>query len=310
MRDVYTTDDLTNWQACCDEEGAPLKLAVLGFPITHSLSPVFQNAALTHLGRSERYVRVEAAPERLAETVSAMIAARFIGANVTIPHKQTALTLCDAAEPLAQRIGAVNTLQFRDGETLGFNTDAPAFARVVRDEFGVDLRDLRVLILGAGGGAGMAFAHQCASELCERLVLVNRSTQKAQALAKQLAPFFGGAKVDGPSARIAARQWAEQILREELETIDLIVNATPLGLRRTDPSPLPDSLISPHHLVFDSVYSKNRTPLTEAARRVGARSVDGLPLLVEQGALAFEIWFDAEAPRQVMREALRFIIAA
>lgn len=305
MRDIYTPDDLANWKACCDEAGAPLKLAVLGWPAAHSLSPVFQNAALAHLGRPERYVRIEAAPERLAETVAAMRAAGFTGANATIPHKQAALALCDEAEPLAKEIGAVNTLDFRGGSTAGYNTDAPAFSRVVRDEFGLDLRDLRVLILGAGGGAGMAFACQCAAETCERLVLVNRSFEKARELAKRLAPRFGGAKVDGPAARITARQWRDDILREELETIDLIVNATPLGLRRTDPSPLHDSLISPHHLVFDSVYGKGRTPFTEAARRAGARAVDGLPLLVEQGALAFEIWFETEAPRRVMREALR-----
>lgn len=310
MRELYTPDDLTNWAACSQEAGAPLKLAVLGWPVAHSLSPVFQNAALARLGRPERYVRIETPPERLAETVTAMRAAGFTGANVTIPHKQAVLPLCDDADPLARRIGAANTLDFRSGRAAAFNTDAPAFARVIRDEFGMDLRDLRVLILGAGGGAGAAFAHQCAAESCERLVLVNRTPSKARDLAAALAPSFGGAKVDGPAARLCAREWRDDILREELETIDLIVNATPLGLRRTDPSPLHESLISPHHLVFDSVYGRGRTPLTEAARRAGARAIDGLPLLVEQGALAFEIWFDAEAPRAVMRDALKSAAAA
>ncbi len=304
MRLDYTIDDLKNWESRCAEAGAPLKLGVVGHPVGHSLSPVFHNAALAHDKRDERYVRLEIAPEQFSEAVAAARQAGFIGLNVTIPHKQAAAALCDHLDATAGLIGAANTLHFRPDGIYGFNTDAPAFSRVVREEFGVDLRDLRVLILGVGGGAGRALATQCALESCERLILVNRSPEKAAELARALSGRFGGAKVDGPSARLAARAWTEASLAEELETIDLLVNATSLGLRSGDDPVLPHSLLPPHLLVFDTVYGKGRTPLVEAARRNGARAIDGTAMLLEQGALAYEIWFGGTAPRSVFKSAI------
>ena len=193
----------------------------------------------------------------------------FVGLNLTVPHKIAALSLVDEVEERARKIGAINTIVFRDGKSLGWNTDGPGFERAIREEFSVDLRDLRVLLLGAGGGAGRALAYQCAAENCERLVLVNRTFDKAQALARELAGFFSGPRVLGPEARLEAVPWEEGALRAQLARTDLVVNATTLGLKQSDRSPLSHALIAPHLMVYDLIYKK--TPTAAARRRGGSR---------------------------------------
>ena len=185
----------------------------------------------------------------------------------------------------------------------GFNTDGRGFARAIREEFSVDLRDLRVLVLGAGGAA-RAIAFQCARENCERLVIANRTFAKATALADELRDFFTGPRVLGPVARLQAVAWEEAAFRFQIANVDLIVNATPLGLNHTDAAPIPARLLAPHLMIYDTVYAKQHTPFVSAAMEAGARAANGLSMLLHQGALAFEIWFGREAPIDVMRAAL------
>jgi shikimate dehydrogenase len=185
----------------------------------------------------------------------------------------------------------------------GFNTDGKGFSRAIREEFSVDLRDLRIMILGAGGAA-RAIALQCARESSERLVIANRTFDKAKKLADDLRDFFAGPKVLGPVARLQAIAWEESAFRFQIANVDLVVNATPLGLNRGDPSPIPARLLAPHLMVYDTIYSAERTPLVSAALEAGARGANGLSMLLHQGALAFEIWFQREAPIEVMRKAL------
>ena len=160
------------------------------------------------------------------------------------------------------------------------------------------------MIIGAGGGTGRAIAWQCGLENCERLVLVNRTLEKANALTEQLRPLFSGPRVLGPSARIEAVAWDESAMRTELADIDLIVNATPLGMNPSNPTPIPARLIAPHHIVFDCVYEPSKTALLRAAEEAGARGANGLSMLLYQGALSFSIWFNREAPIEAMRAAL------
>jgi shikimate dehydrogenase len=168
----------------------------------------------------------------------------------------------------------------------------------------MDLRDLRVMLLGAGGGAGRAIARQCALEHCERLVLVNRTFDKANRMVVELAAFFTGPRVLGPVARLEAVPWEERALRFQLEHTDLVINATSLGLKRTDPSALSSSLLAPHLMIYDLIYKPERTPLLAACTEAGARGANGLSMLLHQGALAFEIWFGRDAPPDAMRAAL------
>jgi shikimate dehydrogenase len=296
-KEVYTLSDLKSW------DNETVRLGVVGDPVEHSLSPQMQNAALRACKIDMAYARFQISPNELADALKAVRDLSFVGVNLTIPHKIAALRLLDTADESARRIGAINTIKVENGKLCGFNTDGRGFSRAVREDFSVDLRDMRVLVLGAGG-AGRAIAMQCARETCERLVITNRSFEKAQELVEKLRDFFTGPKVFGPVPRLQAIQWDEAAIRFQIANIDLIVNATPLGLNRADASPIPARLLAPHLMIYDTIYSEKRTPFVAAGIEAGTRAANGLSMLLHQGALAFEIWFDREAPLDAMRKAL------
>jgi len=312
-KQVYTFADLQDWSGATQDVDPPIRLGVFGDPVAHSLSPQMQNAALKHCQIDMQYVRFQISPDELREALKLIRDLKFVGVNLTVPHKIAALKLVDDLEESAKHIGAVNAIKVdppKDGfaranreKLRGFNTDGRGFARAIREEFVVDLRDLRVMILGAGGAA-RAIAMQCAKENCERLVIANRTFEKGKKLADELRDFFAGPRVLGPVARLQAIAWDEAAFRFQIGNVDLLVNATPLGLNRSDPSPIPARLLAPHLMVYDTIYSERRTPFVSAAVEAGARGTNGLSMLLHQGALAFEIWFGREAPLDVMRNAL------
>jgi shikimate dehydrogenase len=276
---------------------------VIGHPIVKSMSRIFQNAAFRHLNIPSQYYALDVAPEQLADTVSMLKKMDFGGFNITMPHKTAVIPFLDAVEGPAKLISAVNTVHNRDGRLIGYNTDAEGWVRAVREEFSADVRDLQIMILGAGG-AGRALAFQAALEKCPRLVLVNRTHQKAVELVRELAPHFKDDRLEGARPRLQALPWDEELIREELQNIDLLVNATSFGFKAEDPSPLPARVLWPHLLVYDIVYHKNSTRLVEAAQQVGARAAHGLSMLLHQGALAFTIWTGQSAPLEIMRRSL------
>jgi shikimate dehydrogenase len=302
--DRYTLADLEKWADVAREIDPPIRLGVLGDPVAHSLSPQMQNAALRACKIDMQYARFHIRANELRSALRFLRALDFVGVNLTVPNKIAGFSQIDQAEESASRTGAVNTIRLRDEKLEGSNTDGEGFLRAIRAEFSVDVRDLRVLVLGAAGGTGRAIAWECALENCERLVLVNRTYEKAEALAKRLRPFFAGPRVLGPAARLEATVWEEAGLRAQLSDVDLIVNATPLGMNLSDPSPIPARLLSPHHMVFDCVYGPSKTSLVRAADEADARGTNGLSMLLHQGALSFSTWFDREAPIEVMRAAL------
>jgi shikimate dehydrogenase len=300
----YTLADLENWPTAAGDIDPPIRLAVFGDPVAHSLSPQMQNAALRACKIDMQYARFHIRANELRSALRFLRDLDFIGVNLTVPHKIAAFAQIDEADESASRAGAVNTIRLRDKRLIASNTDGEGFLRAIRTGFSVDVRDLRVMILGAGGGTGHAIAWQCALENCERLALVNRTLEKANALVERLRPFFAGPRVLGPVARLEAVPWDEAALRAQLADIDLIVNATPLGMNPSDLSPVPARLLAPHHMVFDAVYGSSKTSLLRAADEAGARGANGLLMLLHQGALAFSIWFDREAPIEAMRAAL------
>ncbi|HEX8310071.1 MAG TPA: shikimate dehydrogenase [Chthoniobacteraceae bacterium] len=304
MKELYTVAELRNWSAATAGEQTPVRLAVMGDPVAHSASPPMQNAALEKCEIAARYARLHVTPEELPEALQLLPQQGFLGANCTIPHKTTALPLLHEVDDHARRIGAVNTIVVEGEQLIGYNTDGPGLVRALRAEFGVDLRDLRVLVLGAGGGAGRAIAMQCGIEGCERLALVNRTLEKAQAIAAELAPLFESTRVLGPVARLEAVPWDQSALRLQLEHTDLVINCTSVGMKRADPSPLSSALLQPHLMIYDTIYTSRRTKLMQAGDEAGARTANGLSMLLHQGALAFEIWFDRPAPIAEMRAAL------
>jgi shikimate dehydrogenase len=260
------------------------RLGVLGWPVTHSRSPEIQNAALAALGMDGwRYQRLPVPPALFAATTRSLRASGFVGANVTIPYKQAALALAGEAGESARAIGAANTLSFApDGTIVAENTDAPGLIAAL----GRSPRGMSVLVLGAGGSARAAV--WAMREAGAREVSVwNRSPERAQALARDL-----GARALGAA-----------------EPADLLVNCTSVGLRgeREQLSQLgltPDRL-SDYGWVVDLVYGAGSTELIAGAEELGAHTVDGLEVLVAQGALSLERWTGRAAPLDVMRHAAR-----
>lgn len=298
-KEVYTLADMRKWERI----DPPVRFGVFGDPVAHSLSPQMQNAALKAGKIAMQYARFQISPAELQSALDLIRELNFVGVNLTTPHKIAASKLMDEIDDNVRRIGAINTVKIDDAKLRGYNTDGKGFARAVRQEFAVDLRDLRVMILGAGGAA-RAIALQCARENCERLVIANRTFATAQKLAEELREYFAGPRVLGPVPRLQAIPWEEAAIRFQVAQLDLIVNATPVGLNRSDPSPIPARLLAPHLMVYDTVYREGRTPFVSAAIEAGARAANGLAMLLYQGALAFEIWLEREAPIQAMREAL------
>ncbi|HEY7002577.1 MAG TPA: shikimate dehydrogenase [Candidatus Udaeobacter sp.] len=299
----YTLADLEKWEEIARDTDPPVRLGIFGDPVAHSLSPEMQNAALRACEIDAQYTRFHIRAHELRSALRFLRSLDFTGVNLTVPHKIAGFAQIDEADVSASRIGAVNTIRVRDKKLIGSNTDGEGFLRAIRSEFSVDLRDLRVLIIGAGG-TGRAIAWQCALENSERLILANRTLEKASALAERLRSSFAEARVLGPVARLQAMAMDESAMRVQLADIDLIVNATPLGMNPSDPPPIPGRLIAPHHMVFDCVYGPWKTGLLRAAEQAGARSANGLSMLLHQGALAFSIWFDREAPIEAMCKAL------
>src|SRR5215471_1870257 len=302
--DRYTLADLENWSRVARDSNPPIRLGVFGDPVAHSRSPQMQNAALRTCEIDMQYARFHIRPNELRSALSLVRELDFVGINLTVPHKIAGLTQVDVVDESASRCGAVNTVRVHDKKLIGSNTDAEGFSRAVRSEFSIDLRDLRVMILGAGGGTGQAIAWQCALENCERLILVNRTPAKTSAIVERLRSFFVEPRVLGPVARLEAVRWDEAAVRAQLADVDLIVNATPLGMNSSDPAPIPARLLLPHHIVFDCVYRPSKTALLRAADEAGARGANGLSMLLHQGALSFSIWFNREAPLEAMRSAI------
>jgi shikimate dehydrogenase len=180
----------------------------------------------------------------------------------------------------------------------GFSTDGLGLERAVREQLDVELREMRVLILGAGGGAGHAVARHCAAAGVLRLALLNRTLDKLHAMQEALAGIY-------PREFLSVYAWNDAAMAKALAVSDLVINCSSLGMKPDDPSPIPAALLSPRHLIFDTIYVWKQTPLMRAAAQVGARSANGLDMLLHQGAIAFEIWFQREAPVEIMRAALR-----
>jgi shikimate dehydrogenase len=296
---VYTPKDLAGGGEIFRRLNPPARLAIFGDPVAKSASPFIQNAALGECGIDSQYVRVHVTAEDFSESLAALPKADFLGCNLTMPHKLAALPLMNSVSKEANLMGAINTVAIRDGKFEGFNTDGPGFAAAIKEEFGMPLSSLRVLILGGAGGAGRAITVQCALENCPSITIANRTLEKGTSLAEEIGKRLG--------VGVAAITFDQEILTKALEASDLIVNATPLGMKEGDPSPLSDLHLGKNHLVYDTVYNGGTTALITQAQDAGSKSASGLSMLLHQGAKAFEIWFGEPAPLETMREALKKI---
>ena len=293
---LYFPDDLTSRERLDAGHDKPARLAVIGHPVAHSLSPRMHQPALDEAGIDARYIKVEVEPGQVAEVFARMRTLGFLGCNVTVPHKFEALAACDEVDAGAAEMGVVNTVRFDADATRGFNTDGYGFEEAVRETLGVTLPGTVVLIAGAGGGAGGAIAVHCARQGVGRLVLANRSVDKIEELAARIRSHHGGleiltAALDDP--RLKA--WAGDA--------DLIVNTSSLGLKEGDPSPLPADCFTARHAAYDTIYRPD-TAFQQAATAAGARIGTGREMLLHQGVKAFRIWFPGSDPVAAMRRGL------
>jgi shikimate dehydrogenase len=298
---IYSAADFANSgqvfrELSREDKPCPARLAVFGDPIAHSLSPQMHNAALEVQAHEFQYVRILVTTEELGHALTDLSEAGFIGVNLTIPHKQAALEFVDEITDQARLMGSINTIAVTDGKLQGHNTDGPGFVIAVQETLQLKLSDQRVLILGGGGGAGRAISVQCALEGCPQIYVANRTLEKAEILSEQVEESLG--KIITPISLVP------EALENALESVNLIVHATSLGMKESDPSPIPDGLLTRNHFVYDTVYSGGKSALIRQAEAAGAKNANGLSMLLQQGALAYEIWLKEPAPVEVMRKAL------
>jgi shikimate dehydrogenase len=268
---------------------------IFGYPIGHSLSPLMHNTAFAYHHLDAVYVPFAVHPAHLEAAVKAIRALGLQGVNVTIPHKQAVMPWLDDISPEARLIGAVNTIHRQDDRLVGYNTDGIGFFRSL-EEAGSTAAGRTVLLLGAGGAA-RAIAVQLCLGAIRRLYIANRTVARAEALAASLKENF-------PHADISVVALAESSLSTPLSHTDIVVNATSVGMHPHDHLRLPLAELGPRHVVCDIVYRPLHTPLLRAAHSQGARTVDGLGMLLHQGAKAFEIWTGRSFPLSLIRTTL------
>ena len=281
--------------------GRTQMVGVMGWPVEHSLSPQMHNAAFAALNMDWCYVPLHVHPDQIAKAVRGLAALGFRGANATIPHKQALLPCLNWIDPPAQRIGAANTLVIEapteghePSRLLGYNTDAYGMLSALQSHGLVPGKNIpRVVVVGAGGAA-RAVVWGLAEAGVFEITLLNRDLTRAQTLSAELAP-----------AICHPLPFTDETLVESVRNADLLINTTPLGMwPHPEASIWPDSTPLPSNLaVFDLVYNPLETRLLAQARQAGSLPVDGLEMLVHQGALSFKLWTGGDAPVDVMRAA-------
>lgn len=269
--------------------------ALIGDPVEHSLSPYIHNAAFKHLKLDFVYVTFKVSEENVKEALEGARALGIKGLNVTMPLKTAVIQHLDKLDQTAEKIGAVNTILNNDGTLTGYNTDGLGALEALKAK-GQKPAGKNILVLGAGGAArAVAFA------LCKDakdMTILNRTSEKARILAEELSRIFG--------KKVKFGGLSEEILRKEVEKADILVNATAVGMApKINETPVNAKFLHSNLTVFDLVYNPPETRLLKEAKAIGAKTVDGISMLVHQGALSFQIWTGRKAPVDVMARACK-----
>jgi len=276
--------------------GSTKLTGILGYPVTHSVSPQMHNAAYAKLGLNYCYLPISVKPEDLERVLEGIRMLGFAGVNVTIPHKEAVVTHLDEVTKIARLIGAVNVILIQEGHLIGYNTDGPGFIDSLREDAGFDVAGKRAVVLGAGGGA-KSVAMMLAQDGVKNLIISDLIYEKAENLCEYINSHFGIAPYACPSK--------SNELRKLVGNCDLLVNATPVGMHpKVNECPLEDDYVIPGSaVVYDLVYNPLETKLLKLAKKNGAKAVSGIGMLIRQGALAFSLFTEQEAPVSLMKEA-------
>jgi len=271
------------------------KVGLIGYPLGHSISPVFQQAAFDELGLSVRYELWETDPDKLGNTVKGLLAEDKLGSNVTVPYKEDVIPFLDDLNEIARDIGAVNTIVKLDGKLIGYNTDAEGFLRAVEIEGKFDPEAKTVTMIGAGGVA-RAIGFILVKSGAKVLNLFDIDQNRAEKLASELKT---------PQVNVLKSNSGTEY-ESAVSSADLLINCTPIGMKHSSSegqSPVARELISSQSLVYDVVYNPLKTPLLETAEKAGIPALGGLSMLVYQGVAAFELWTGKQAPVNTMMKA-------
>ncbi len=271
------------------------QVGLIGWPIKHSLSPAMHNAAFAKLGLDWTYVLLPTPPGQLTQSLEELLARNFVGSNVTMPHKRAVIPHLDGLSDAARLIGAVNTIHIQDSKFYGENTDAIGFLNALK-ESGHDPKGMRVAMLGAGGAARAALFSLLQAG-AGRVTVINRTVERAAALVDDLAEVF-------PASSLNFEPLNSETLAALQGQVDLVVNSTSIGmLPQSDASPWLAEVAIPTGAVFyDIVYYPVQTLFLRQAQEAGQKTVNGLGMVVHQGAVAFEIWIGQKAPLETMRQ--------
>jgi shikimate dehydrogenase len=269
------------------------RVVLIGHPVAHSLSAAMQQAAFDHAGIDAVYELWDRVPTQLADAVAELRSDDFLGANVTIPHKEKVVPLVDRLTEDAQATGAVNTITREGKRLVGHNTDVPGFKVALDQLVGKQKMPRQAVVLGAGGGA-RAIVHGLITEGFQRVIVFNRHLHRAEGLVKH---FSRGAA----HMELRAMPWHDSIIEAELAKARVLVNATSIGLL-DESSPIPAEIIPPDLLVLDLIYK--RTRLLQDAHAAGCSVMDGELMLLHQGAAAFTLWTGQAAPLDLMQSRL------
>jgi shikimate dehydrogenase len=278
-------------------------IGLIGDPVSHSRSPQMHNAALAHLGIAARYEAWPTPAAELPDRIATMRTPSVLGANVTLPHKETVVPLLDALEPEARQIGAVNTIyRGKGGALVGANTDAPGLLAALAEGAGFAPDGQRVVLLGASGAARAA-AFALVNAGVSHLAIANRTLARARSLVDDLRPAASGSgqPLEAPEVVALPLDQEDPAFVDAVAACTLLINATSVGWKEEE-TPLPGIPVTPGTLVYDMIY--RRTRLLQEAEAQGARTLDGLGMLLHQGALGFARWTGHEAPIDVMRTAM------
>jgi shikimate dehydrogenase len=272
------------------------KLVIAGYPLGHTMSPIMHNAALDAMGLGSEfhYDTYPITREELPQLVQLIHNATLEGANITIPYKIQVIPFLSSLSPESLAIGAVNTLYRDENQVVGCNTDVQGFLKTLKEN-DVSIRKLRTTILGAGGAA-KAVAHALVREGVEKIVIFNRTPERAQALVESLR-----------NHKVVEVDWSRiSIIHERHLETDLIVNCTPIGMSGHSPSesPLHKTLFSKNMVVMDLIYNPLQTRLLKEAEQAGCKTIDGVSMLVHQGAISLEMWTGKKPPMEIMRNVV------
>ncbi len=269
---------------------------IIGWPVSHSLSPVFHNAAFDYLGLDCCYVPLPVEVGRLDVAIRAISALNIAGLNITVPHKEGVIPYLSELSEEAMMIGAVNTIKVSGERLLGYNTDGIGFITSLH-EAGQSVSGRSILILGAGGAA-RAVVFAAANGAAEKIIIANRTAGKAESLKEQVQKHF-------PSVKVEATGMGYDDLREVSNKVDMIINTTSLGLKKGDPSPVPREFLHRDLFVCDLIYNPPETELVRYAKDLCRGYMNGLGMLLHQGAASFKLWTDIKPPVHIMRQALQ-----